>query len=46
VARAGLRFSRGSVRLDAAALMGATSTDLDLGATAGLTWVFRAFQMP
>lgn len=46
VARAGLRFSRGSLRLDAAALMGATSTDLDLGATAGLTWVFRAFQMP
>lgn len=46
VARAGLRFSRGSVRLDAAALMGATSTDLGLGATAGLTWVFRAFQMP
>lgn len=46
VARAGLRVSRGSVRLDAAALMGATSTDLDLGATAGLTWVFRAFQMP
>lgn len=46
VARAGLRFSRGSVRLDAAALIGATSTDLDLGATAGLTWVFHAFQMP
>ncbi len=46
VARAGLRFSRGRVRLDAAALVGATSTDLDLGATAGLTWVFRAFQMP
>ena len=46
VARAGFRFSRGSVRLDAAALVGATSTDLDLGATAGLTWVFRAFRMP
>lgn len=46
VARAGLRFSRGRARLDAAALVGATSTDLDLGATAGLTWVFRAFRMP
>lgn len=46
VARAGLRFSRGRVRLDAAALIGATSTDLDLGATAGLTWIFRAFRMP
>ncbi len=46
VARAGLRFSRGRVRLDAAALVGATSTDLDLGATAGLTWIFRAFRMP
>ena len=46
VARAGLRFTRGAVRLDAAALMGATSTDLDLGATAGLTWVFRAFRLP
>lgn len=44
VARAGLRFSRANVRLDAAALVGATSSDLDLGATAGLTWVFRAFR--
>ncbi len=46
VARAGLRFTRGRVRLDAAALVGATSTDLDLGATAGLTWVFTAFRVP
>ena len=46
VARAGLRFTRGPVRLDAAALVGATSSDLDLGATAGLTWVFTAFRMP
>lgn len=45
VARAGLRFSRGRVRLDAAALAGATSTDLDFGATAGLTWTFRAFRI-
>jgi len=46
VARAGLRFTRGPVRLDAAVLVGATSSDLDLGATAGLTWVFTAFRMP
>lgn len=46
VARAGLRFTHGPVRLDAAALVGATSSDLDLGATAGLTWVFRAFKVP
>lgn len=46
VARAGLRFSRGAIRVDAAALFGATSTDLGLGATAGLTWTFRAFRMP
>ena len=46
VARAGMRVTRGALRLDAAALFGATSTDLDLGATAGLTWTFRAFSMP
>ncbi|MFN8644430.1 MAG: hypothetical protein U0802_23260 [Candidatus Binatia bacterium] len=46
VARAGLRLGKGRLRLDAAALFGATSTDLDLGATAGLTWTFRAFSMP
>jgi hypothetical protein len=46
IARAGVRFSRGSVRLDSAALFGATSTDPDLGVTAGLTWTFRAFRIP
>jgi hypothetical protein len=46
VARAGLRFSRGSLRLDSAALFGATTRDLDIGATVGFTWVFRAFRMP
>lgn len=46
VARAGLRVSRGRLRLDSAALFGATSNDLDIGATAGLTWTFRAFQIP
>jgi hypothetical protein len=46
VARGGLRFTRGPVRLDAAALFGATTADLDIGATAGLTWTFTAFRMP
>lgn len=46
VARGGLRFTRGALRLDTAAMLGATTNDLDLGATAGLTWTFRAFRMP
>ena len=46
VARAGVRYTRGPVRVDAAALFGATSPDLDLGATVGVTWVFTAFRMP
>jgi hypothetical protein len=46
VARAGLRFTRGSLRLDTAALFGATTNDLNIGATAGFTWVFSAFRMP
>jgi hypothetical protein len=46
VARTGLRFTRGALRLDAAALVGATTRDLDIGATAGLTWTFRAFRIP
>jgi len=36
----------GSLRLDTAALFGATTSDLDIGATAGLTWIFRAFSLP
>jgi hypothetical protein len=46
VARAGLRYTRGPVRLDSAALFGATSNDLDIGATVGLTWIFTAFRLP
>ena len=46
VARAGVRVTRGSLRLDTAALFGATTSDLDIGATAGLTWIFRAFSLP
>ncbi len=46
VARAGLRYTHGPVRVDAAGLIGATTPDLDLGFTAGLTWVFTAFRVP
>ncbi len=46
VARGGVRFTKGPVRFDAAGLFGATTTDLDIGATAGLTWTFTAFRMP
>ncbi len=46
IARAGLRYTHGPVRVDAAALVGATTPDLDLGFTAGLTWVFTAFRVP
>lgn len=46
VARGGLRFTRGPVRFDTAALFGATTSDLDLGVTAGLTYTFTAFRMP
>lgn len=46
VARGGLRFTRGALRLDAAAMIGATTNDLDIGATTGFTWTFRAFSMP
>ncbi|MEZ5294557.1 MAG: hypothetical protein R2745_25985 [Vicinamibacterales bacterium] len=46
IARAGLRLYRRALRFDAAALIGATSNDPDLGVTTGLTWTFRAFRMP
>jgi hypothetical protein len=46
VARGGLRFTRGALRLDAAAMIGATTNDLDIGATSGVTWTFRAFRIP
>lgn len=36
----GLRYTRASVRLDAGLFTGMTSLDPQLGATAGVTWVF------
>jgi hypothetical protein len=44
--RAGVRYTRGTVRVDAAVLIGLTSRDLDLGFTTGFTWVFDAFRVP
>lgn len=45
-ARFGARFTRGTVRLDAALVSGLTVRDASLGVTAGLTWVFRGVDVP
>jgi hypothetical protein len=44
--RAGARFTRGTVRVDAGLIVGMTSRDPSVGFTAGLTWVFRGFSVP
>jgi len=44
--RLGGRYTRGPVRVDAAVLLGLTSRDPSIGATAGFTWVLNAFQVP
>lgn len=44
--RFGGRITTGTVRFDAAALIGTTPRDPAIGFAAGLTWVFRAFSMP
>jgi hypothetical protein len=46
VLRAGGRFTRSAVRIDAGLLIGLTSVDPGIGFTAGLTWVFKAFKVP
>jgi hypothetical protein len=43
VLRAGLRYTQGPARLDAAVLVGMTPRDPGLGVTAGFTYVFKAF---
>jgi hypothetical protein len=43
VFRFGGRATIGTVRFDAAALIGTTERDPSIGFTAGFTWVFRAF---
>lgn len=41
--RVGGRLTRGTLRLDAALLLGITSRDPGFGVTAGATWVFKGF---
>ena len=43
IARAGMRFTKGPVRIDGGLILGLTDTDPRYGVTAGLTWVFNAF---
>jgi hypothetical protein len=44
--RAGLRYTVATVRVDGGLIFGLTSRDPSFGATAGVTWVFRAFPVP
>lgn len=44
--RFGARYTKSGVRLDGGILLGLTSYDPAIGLTAGLTWVFNAFQVP
>jgi hypothetical protein len=44
--RVGGRLTRGTVRLDAAILVGITSRDPSFGFTAGATYVFKGFTIP
>jgi hypothetical protein len=44
--RVGGRITRGTVRIDAGLIVGMTSRDPSFGFTAGLTWVFRGFNVP
>jgi hypothetical protein len=46
MARFGGRFTRGPVRLDGAFLVGVTDRDPNWGYSFGLTWVFKAFNVP
>jgi hypothetical protein len=46
VLRFGGRYTTGSLRGDAAVLVGLTGRDPDLGMTAGFTYVFDAFTIP
>jgi hypothetical protein len=46
VMRLGGRYTRGTVRVDGAVLLGMTSRDPQFGITTGFTWVFNAFRVP
>ena len=43
--RLGTRYTRGSVRFDAALIAGLTSRDATVGVTAGFTWVFLGMDL-
>ncbi len=43
IARGGLRFTKGPVRIDGGVILGILDEDPKFGVTAGLTWVFNAF---
>lgn len=43
IARGGLRFTKGPVRIDGGVILGIMDNDPKFGVTAGLTWVFNAF---
>jgi hypothetical protein len=45
VMRIGTRLTQGPVRVDGALLLGVTERDPSWGFTAGLTWVFKAFDV-
>ena len=42
----GLRYTRGTVRIDGGLFAGLTTLDSRVGATAGMTWVFESFLTP
>ena len=45
--RAGLRYTHGSFRFDGAFISGLVAQqDASLGVTAGVTWVFKAIEIP
>ncbi|MCC7123463.1 MAG: transporter [Acidobacteria bacterium] len=46
ILKAGLRYTRGPVRVDGAIMLGMSPRDPDIGVTAGLTWVLDAFRIP
>lgn len=46
LARGGVRYTTGPVRIDGALLFGLTPRDPNWGFTTGVTWVFNAFSVP
>ncbi len=46
ILKIGGRYTHGSVRFDAGVFLGLTTVDPTIGFTAGLTYVFNAFQIP